>query len=58
MSTADSILEVRDLVTAFDTDNGRLVAVVRAATSAGPVTVTLQAEGLPTQTVRLDAVSR
>ena len=40
------------------TFHGRLVAVVRAATVAGPVTVTLQGEGMPVQTVRLDAVSR
>ncbi|MGO4700758.1 glycoside hydrolase family 2 TIM barrel-domain containing protein [Dyella sp. 2RAB6] len=37
--------------------HGRLVAVVKAATQAGPVQVRVEVPGLPAQEVRIDAVS-
>lgn len=39
------------------TFHGRAVAVVRAGLEAGPVTVEIQADGLPAQTIRVDSVS-
>ncbi|GGC15089.1 glycoside hydrolase family 2 TIM barrel-domain containing protein [Pseudoduganella buxea] len=40
------------------TFHGRLVAVVRAGTDAGPIDVEFAAQGLPVQRVRIDAVAR
>jgi beta-galactosidase len=39
------------------TFHGRVVAAVRAGLEAGPVVVTVEADGLPKREVRIDAVS-
>jgi beta-galactosidase len=39
------------------TFHGRVVAVVRAGVQAGPIVVDIEAEGLPSRQVRLDAVA-
>ncbi|MDR6842659.1 glycoside hydrolase family 2 TIM barrel-domain containing protein [Pseudoxanthomonas sacheonensis] len=39
------------------TFHGRVVAVVRAGTQAGPIVVDIEAEGLPSRQVRLNAVA-
>lgn len=39
------------------TFHGRVVAVVRAGEAAGPITVEIEAEGLPVRVVQVDAVS-
>jgi beta-galactosidase len=39
------------------TFHGRAVAVVRAGTEAGPITVEIEADGLPVRRLRLDAAS-
>jgi beta-galactosidase len=39
------------------TFHGRAVAVVRAGSGAGPITVEVEAEGLPSQVIRIDSVS-
>jgi beta-galactosidase len=39
------------------TFHGRAVAIVRAGTEAGPITVEIEADGLPVQMVEIDAVS-
>jgi beta-galactosidase len=40
------------------TFHGRVVAVIRAGSTAGPIDVDIAAEGLPVQRLRLDAVMR
>ena len=39
------------------TFHGRAVAVVRAGLEAGPITVEIEADGLPPQVIRIDSVS-
>jgi beta-galactosidase len=39
------------------TFHGRAVAAVRAGTEAGPITIQVDAEGLPGRTIRIDSVS-